>query len=42
MMLVNMKLDISGLHFKVADFTGPVPFKWQSKNEIDNIGILVL
>ena len=44
-MFLNVKLDIRGVravHFKVADFIGPVLFQWHNQHEIGNIGILVL
>ena len=37
-----ISVDIRGLHFKVADFVGPVPFHWHSSNKVSDIGILVL
>ena len=37
-----MSVDIKGVHFKVADFTGLVNFEWQSQNEVGNIDIFVL
>ena len=44
-MLTNVKLDVSwekALHFKVTNFISLFNFKWHNKNEVGNIGILVL
>ena len=41
-MLANVKLYVSGLHFKAADFIGLFNFEWHSQSEVGNIAILVL
>ena len=35
-------MDVIGVHFKVENIIGLVPFQWHSQKEIGNIAILVL